>query len=102
MRINVKINHVYDTEHPLKAFATVFLDKRFAITGVRVIACKKGLCVMMPTRVDSMGSYRDVCFPITKDCREQMNEAVLKAYEEYLIRKEELENKEEKLEKPRS
>ena len=84
MKINVKVNQTFEDEKRLKAFTTVFLDNQFLITGVRVVDCKNGLCVMMPARQDNKGEYRDVCFPITPQLREQINNAVLTAYEKRL------------------
>ncbi len=83
MNIYVKVNQTFENEKKLKAFVTLFFDKKFAITGIRILESKNGLCVMMPSRQDNKGEYRDICFPITADCRKSINEAVLKAYEEY-------------------
>lgn len=83
MNIYVKINKTFEDEKSLKAFATIFVEKQLTITGVRVLESKNGLCVMMPSRKDSKGEYRDVCFPITAELRNKINEAVLKAYDEH-------------------
>lgn len=84
MNVNIKINQTFEDEKRLKAFATAFLDNQFVVTGIRVVDCKNGLVVMMPSRKDSKGEYRDVCFPIIANLRATINEATLKAYEEYI------------------
>lgn len=83
MNIYVKVNQTFENEKNLKAFVTLFIDKKFAITGIRILESKNGLCVMMPSRQDNKGEYRDICFPITADFRKTINEVVLNAYEEY-------------------
>ena len=82
MNIYVKINQTFNNEKTLKAFATLFVEKQLAVTGIRVLNSKNGLCVMMPSRQDNKGEYKDVCFPITAEFRKVINEAVLKAYNE--------------------
>ncbi|MFI3238739.1 MAG: SpoVG family protein [Lachnospiraceae bacterium] len=84
MNIYVKINQTFDNEKTLKAFATLFVEKQLAVTGIRVLDSRNGLCVMMPSRQDNKGEYRDVCFPITAEFRKEINEAVLKAYKDHL------------------
>ncbi|MFI3238781.1 MAG: SpoVG family protein [Lachnospiraceae bacterium] len=82
MNIYVKINKKFDDEKSLKAFATLFIDKQLAITGIRVLDGKNGLYVMMPSRMNPNGEYQDVCFPITAKMRKDITEAVLQAYNE--------------------
>lgn len=84
MNVNVKINRTFENEKRLKAFATIYLDKRFLVTGIRIVDCKNGLSVMMPSRKDNKGEYCDICFPITAKFREEIHTAVLKAYEDYM------------------
>jgi len=50
---------------------------------VKVLESNKGLFVAMPQY--KVGSeYKDICFPCTKESREQFNAAVMKAYEQTL------------------
>ena len=53
----------------------------FAIRGVRVVDSSKGPFVSMPGYKTSKG-YSDVCFPCTKEFRQQFNQAVLDAYQQ--------------------
>ena len=72
----------------LRAFASVNIDNAFAVTGLRVIEGEKGLFVSMPSRKTDVG-YEDVCFPVTAECREKLNNTVLEAYEQKLNQQEE-------------
>ena len=42
----------------------------------------KGLFVSMPSYRAGNGEYKDICFPITQECRKQLHEAVIGAYEQ--------------------
>ena len=66
---------------PAVATASVTLNDCFAIRDVRIMEGKNGLFVSMPSRKVN-GAYRDVCFPCTKDFKQQFGQKVLDAYEQ--------------------
>lgn len=68
-------------ESTLKAFASITIDDAVCITGIRIIEGKNGLFISMPQSKDNDGEYHDVAFPITKDAREAIQDAVLDEYE---------------------
>lgn len=80
MKVKSKIVVRYGDKGKLKAVATVCLDGKFLITGVRVADCQKGLTVFMPSREIRTGEYRDICFPITSELYKQIKDSVLEAY----------------------
>ena len=50
---------------------------------VKIIEGANGLFVSMPSY--KVGNeYKDICFPITQECRKQLNDAVIGAYEQAL------------------
>ena len=51
----------------------------FVVTGIKVIDGKKGAFVSMP-QYKYKGEWKDSCYPITADFREELCEAVLEAY----------------------
>ena len=60
----------------LKGFASVNIDEQFAVKGIRIVEGENGPFLSMPSR--KVGeNYEDMCFPVTKECREKLNEAVL-------------------------
>lgn len=81
MKITAKIVKIYGDNDKLKAIATVCLGGQFLVTGVRVVQGRKGLAVFVPS-VRVKEEYRDICFPITPDCRNRFEEAVLYAFEQ--------------------
>ena len=78
---DVRVYPVKDSKYTL-ANANVDINGVFAIRGVKVIRGEKGSFVAMPQYKDSHGDYRDICFPCTKEARQQFNDAVLDAYEQ--------------------
>ena len=79
---DVKI-HTLRPEGTCKATASVNINGCFAVRGVKVMESSKGLFVSMPSY--KVGNdYKDICFPITPECRKQLNDAVLGAYEQAL------------------
>lgn len=49
MKVTAKITKSFTDAGKLKAFATVCLADAFLVTGVRVVACEKGITVFMPS-----------------------------------------------------
>ena len=79
---DVKI-HTLRPEGTCKATASVNINGCFAVRGIKIMESSKGLFVSMPSY--KVGNdYKDICFPITPECRKQLNDAVLGAYEQAL------------------
>lgn len=80
--ISVKI-HTIRTQGPVLANASVDLNGCFAIRGVKVMNGINGPFVSMPS-YRSGTEYKDVCFPCTKEFRQQFHDAVMDAYQQEL------------------
>ena len=76
---DVKIRRTFETE-PLKAVASVTFDGEFAVHDIKVIRTKERLFIVMPSRRNFDGSYRDIAHPIHAPFRAKLEEAVLSAY----------------------
>ena len=83
MKVDVKIGSIRP-EGNLRAIASVNLNDCFAIRNVKVMDSTKGLFVAMPSYKAGNGEYKDICFPVTKEFREQLNQAVIDAYHQAL------------------
>lgn len=84
----IKIDAHITTVRPygkVKAFATITLENSFMIRGVKVIDGPNGLFAAMPNHRSSSGEYKDTCYPVTRELREQINSAVLEAYRKELV-----------------
>jgi len=64
----------------LKAFASITLDGAYVVDGLKVFDGQNGLFVSMPSRKVPGGGYKDVVFPVTREAREALQEAVIGAY----------------------
>lgn len=83
MKVDVKISSIRP-EGNIRALASVNLNDCFAIRNVKVMDSTKGLFVAMPSYKTGNGEYKDICFPVTKEFREQLNNAVIDAYHQAL------------------
>jgi len=75
---------IYKTrgDSSVKAYASVSLDNEFVVKGLKIIESEKGLWVSMPSKKGKDGSYQDLFHPVSKEARDKIVEAVLKAYKE--------------------
>ncbi len=82
MHVDVKI-HALHANGPVLADASVNLNGCFAIRGVKVVEGSSGPFVSMPSYKTKDG-YKDICFPVTKEFRQQLHQTVLDAYQQTL------------------
>lgn len=67
----------------VRATASLTIGGAFAVHGIKVINSQKGEFVSMPS-YKSQDGYKDIFHAVTAEAREQMNDAVMKAYEQKL------------------
>ena len=54
-------------------------DDQVVVRGIRIIEGRNGLFASMPSR-KWKDDYYDICFPITAEMREKIQEKVIEAY----------------------
>ncbi len=69
-------------EEKLKAYAAITFDNVFVVHNLRIVKGEKGLMVCMPSRKMNDGTFKDIAHPITNEFRHDLEQRVLKAYEE--------------------
>ena len=82
--VDVKISSMYPSGSAggIRAYASATVDECLAIRGIKVIeGGRDGLFVAMPSRKTESG-YKEICFPVTKEFREQLHSTVLDAYQQ--------------------
>lgn len=83
--IKASIERLTDGSTYIKAYASATIGGSFVITGIKVCDGKNGLFAQMPNRsyTDKNGKvqYPETFYPITAEARENLNEAVINAYE---------------------
>ncbi|MCR4672760.1 MAG: septation regulator SpoVG [Lachnospiraceae bacterium] len=75
-------------EGKLKAVASITLDDVFVVHDIKVIEGEKGLFIAMPSRKTTDGEYRDIAHPITSETREQLQDLIVKQYQEELLKED--------------
>ena len=74
---------VYPLKEPRNntlAMASLTIGGCFAVRGVKVVQGRNGPFVSMPQAKDGQGGYQDICFPTSKEVREQVSKLVLDKY----------------------
>ena len=70
----------YFSEGPMKAVVSVTFDGALAVHDVKVINARDKFFIVMPSRKNPDGTYRDIVHPINSEFRAELEGAVIKAY----------------------
>ena len=84
--LDIRITSMYPpgTQGSTRAYASATIDGCFAVRGIKIVeGGRDGLFVSMPSRKTQEG-YKEVCFPVTAEFREQLHSAVLDSYRQAL------------------
>ena len=81
---DIKIRKFFD-EGPMKAVVSVTFDDCLAVHDVKVIYARERYFIVMPSRKNPDGSYRDIVHPINSEFRAALEEAVIDAYHVQLV-----------------
>ena len=76
---DVKIRKLFN-EGPMKAVVSVTFDGCLAVHDVKVIYAKDRYFIVMPSRKNPDGTYRDIVHPINSDFRYELEKTVIDAY----------------------
>lgn len=79
----VKIRKTFDDE-PLKAVMSVTFDDCLAVHDVKIIYAREKFFVVMPSRKNQNGEYKDIVHPINSDFRKKLEDTLIEAYKEQL------------------
>ena len=66
----------------LKGVISVTFDGAFAVHDIKIVQGDNRLFVAMPSRRDTSGVFRDIVHPISSDARKEIENKILKAYED--------------------
>ena len=77
---DVKVRKIFE-EGPMKAVVSVTFDGQLAVHDIKVINAREKLFIVMPSRKNPDGTYRDIVHPINADFRSELEAAVLAEYE---------------------
>lgn len=68
------------SEGPMKAIVSVTFDNALAVHDIKVIYAHERTFIVMPSRKNPDGTYRDIVHPINADFRAALESAVLDAF----------------------
>ena len=88
---DIKVRKLFN-EGPMKAIVSVTFDGQLAVHDVKVINARDKFFIVMPSRQNPDGTYRDIVHPINADFRNMLEREVIAAYQAEL---EALENQAE-------
>ena len=77
---DVKIRKLFNDDGPMKAIASVTFENALAVHDIKVINAREKLFIVMPSRKNPDGTYRDIVHPINAQFRAQLEEVVINAY----------------------
>ena len=81
---DIKVRKLFD-EGPMKAVVSVTFDNQLAVHDIKVINARDKFFIVMPSRKNPDNTYRDIVHPINATFREELERAVIEAYEKELI-----------------
>ena len=84
---DIKVRKLFE-EGPMKAIVSVTFDDQLALHDVKVISVRDKNFIVMPSRKNPDGTYRDIVHPINATFRGALEKAVLHAYEAEVARVE--------------
>jgi len=80
---DIKIRKTFE-EGPLRAIVSVTLDNELAVHDVKIIYAKEREFLIMPSRKNLDGTYKDIVHPINSSFREKLESAIMDNYHETL------------------
>lgn len=82
---DIKVRKLFE-DGPMRAIVSVTFDGQLALHDIKVINVREKHFIVMPSRKNPDGTYRDIVHPINADFRAELEESVLKAYDDELAR----------------
>lgn len=77
---NVKVQKEERQGSRVKGYAVIELDGELKINGIRIIEGNERMFAAMPNRKTSNEKYIDYVYPINKELREKIENAILEEY----------------------
>ena len=76
---DIKIRKLFE-DGPMKAVVSVTFDAALAVHDIKVIYARDRFFIVMPSRKNPDGTFRDIVHPINVEFRTALEEAVISAY----------------------
>ena len=76
---DIKIRKFFE-DGPMKAVVSVTFNDALAVHDIKVIYARDRFFIVMPSRKNPDGTYRDIVHPINSSFRAELEDAVIDAY----------------------
>ncbi len=76
---DIKVRKLFN-EGPMKAVVSVTFDDRLAVHDIKIINARDKFFIVMPSRKNPDDTYRDIVHPINSSFRNELEDAVIDAY----------------------
>lgn len=77
---DIKVRKLFHDESPMKAIVSITFDNQLAVHDLKVISARDKLFIVMPSRRNPDGTFRDIVHPINAEFRRYVEDSVLDAY----------------------
>ena len=81
---DIKIRKLFDDDSPMKAIVSVTFDNQLAVHDIKVINARDKFFIVMPSRKNPDGTYRDIVHPINAEFRGELEQKLIEAYKQEL------------------
>ncbi len=71
-------------EGRLRAVVSITIDNAIAIHEIKLVQGDERMFVAMPSRREDSGVFRDIIHPISSNIREEIENKILTAYNDYI------------------
>lgn len=78
---DIKVRKIFNDASSMKAIVSVTFDGQLALHDIKVIYAKERYFIVMPSKRNADGSYRDIVHPINSEFRGMLESAVIDAYD---------------------
>ena len=79
---DIKVRKLFDDDSTMKAVVSVTFDGQLALHDIKVIYAKERYFIVMPSKKNADGTFRDVVHPINAEFRGMLESAVIDAYDQ--------------------
>ena len=76
---DVKVRKLFN-EGPMRAVVSVTFDGQLAVHDIKVIYAREKYFIVMPSRKNPDGTYRDIVHPINSQVRADLEKTVIDAF----------------------
>ena len=86
MNLSARVSIFEKEGSSIKGFATLVIEQCFTVKGITIYEGKNGYFCSMPSK-NVNGTWKDICYPITPEFRNEITNCILEEYEKELAKK---------------